>query len=136
MPRKRSAVTLLAFVVALAAVADGAAACGGPARHHARRVTSGGDSGVTLVVRNDNFADLDVRVIGYGMETRLGIVPGNLTQQFALGEWVARSPDLLITATPLGGSSGATSGHLVVQLGQTIEFTIGTRLWQSSVYVR
>jgi hypothetical protein len=93
------------------------------------------DSTVTLDVRNDNFSDVAVWVISFGQSRRLGVVTGNTSQTWALNPSVVRASDLRIIATPIGANGRANSGPIVVQPGQTIQFTVGTRLTNSVVSV-
>jgi hypothetical protein len=92
--------------------------------------------GATLVVRNDNFADVDVYVVSAGLPTRVGTVTGNSTARFALSPSIIGPGDLRVIATPIGGNGRAYSGPLIVSPGQTIEFTIGPVLRQSNAIVR
>lgn len=126
--------TLVAAIVALTAA--GATGCAHTGRGGALGNPISADSGVTLVVRNDNFSDVDVWVISYGLPTRLGVVMGSNSQSFQLDPTVTRAPDLRFVATPIGGNGRANSGPVVVQPGQTIEFRIGLRLRLSTVSVR
>jgi hypothetical protein len=91
---------------------------------------------VTLVVRNDNFADVDVYAIADGLATRVGTVTGNSTARFALSPTVVAASDLRIVATPIGGNGRASSGPLLVSPGQTIQFNIAPALRQSNAIVR
>jgi hypothetical protein len=91
---------------------------------------------VGLVVRNDNFADVDVYAIADGLPTRIGTVTGNSTARFDLSNSVYRATDLRIVATPIGGNGRASSGQLQVGPGQTIMFTIAPVLRQSTASVR
>lgn len=128
---------LMVLVVALLAVAaSGVSGCARAGRGAALGNPVSADSGVTLVVRNDNFSDVDVWVISYGLPTRLGVVMGSSSQRFQLDPTVTLAPDLRFVATPIGGNGRANSGPVVVQPGQTIEFRIGLRLRLSTVSVR
>jgi hypothetical protein len=91
---------------------------------------------VGLVVRNDNFADVDVYAIADGLPTRIGTVTGNSTARFDLSSSLYHATDLHIVGTPIGGNGRASSGPLQVGPGQTIMFTIAPVLRQSSASVR
>lgn len=132
----RSAVVTLVIALLALAAASGVSGCARAGRGAALGNPISADSGVTLVVRNDNFADVDVWVISYGLPTRLGVVMGSTSQSFALDATVARAPDLRFVATPIGGNGRANSGPVLVQPGQTIDFRIGMRLRLSTVTVR
>jgi hypothetical protein len=90
---------------------------------------------ILLHVRNDNFLDMDVYSVTEGMATRLGTVTGNSSSNFLLDPSVA-TQDLRIIATPIGGSGRASTGTVLVSAGQTIDFTIGSVLSNSSVFIR
>ena len=90
----------------------------------------------TLVVQNNNFADVDVFAVGEGTtSTRLGTVTGESTQTFTL-DGASYSPGTLrLVATPIGGSGMARSGALLVNPGQTITFTVEPLLGTSNALV-
>lgn len=134
--RSRSFLLTLA-VALLALVGTGAATgCAHGGRGRAIGTPVPGDSTVTLAVQNDNYADMNVWVVSYGLPTLLGVVPGNGRQSFTLAESVTRGPDLRIVAAPIGGNGRAGSGQLLVQPGQTIDFHIAPRLRMSTATVR
>lgn len=90
----------------------------------------------TLVVKNDNFLDVDVYAVSSGLATRVGSVSGLTTKQFALASTLYTASDFRIVATPIGGNGRASTGALMVHGGQTVEFTIGTRLASSHASIR
>ncbi|HEY5061233.1 MAG TPA: hypothetical protein VII52_06830 [Gemmatimonadaceae bacterium] len=93
--------------------------------------------GMALVVRNNNFNNMDVYAISAGLPTRIGTVTGNSAQSFKLHEsFYTSSGDFRIVATPIGGNGRASSGQIAVSPGETIYFTIGSQLRQSSVTIR
>ena len=91
--------------------------------------------GVGLRVRNNNFLDMDVYAVSAGLATRLGTVSGSSTRNFVLDPTLA-TQDLRIVATPIGGNGRASTGQVLVSPGQTIDFTIGSILRNSTVYIR
>ncbi len=91
--------------------------------------------GVTLVVRNDNFADVDVYAVSSGLATRVGTVTGNTSSRFALRSSIIAT-DFRIVATPIGGNGRASSGPLLVNGGQTVNFTVASVLSQSTATVQ
>ena len=93
------------------------------------------ESAVGLHVRNNNFLDMDVYAVSAGLATRLGTVTGNSARNFVLDPSLA-TPDLRIVAAPIGGNGRASTGQVLVGPGQTIDFTIGSVLQNSSVYIR
>jgi hypothetical protein len=121
----------LALSIALASFASTACRSAGP--YDPDRQQSGA---VMLVVRNDNFSDVDVYAIADGLATRVGTVTGNTTARFALSPTMVAASDLRIVATPIGGNGRASSGPLLVSPGQTIQFNIAPALRQSSAVVR
>jgi hypothetical protein len=91
---------------------------------------------VALHVQNDNFADMDVYVVSEGLATRLGTATGLSSTNFTLDPSFFPTSELRIVATPIGGNGRASSGPLIVNAGQTIEFRIAPRLRQSTASVR
>jgi hypothetical protein len=89
-----------------------------------------------LVVKNDNVLDMDIYAVSSGLPTRIGTVTGLSTARFALQPTLYGATDFRIIATPIGGNGRASSGQLIVQRGQTIDFTIGSNLRQSFASVR
>lgn len=125
------------FGAALVAFAGaGATGCASATRVPASDTTAGAEEAPTLVVRNDNFADMHVWIYSHGIQTPVGVVAANVTESFALRSWVTRAPDVSFVAVPIGGNGRADSGPVVVRAGQTVQFTIGMKLWQTFVLVR
>jgi hypothetical protein len=90
---------------------------------------------VSLRVQNNNFLDVDVYAVSQGAPTRLGTVTGNSTGNFVLdGSLVTQ--DFRIIATPIGARGQASTGAIIVSPGQTIEFTVGSTLRNSTVSIR
>jgi hypothetical protein len=90
---------------------------------------------IGLHVRNNNFLDMDVYAVSAGLATRLGTVTGNSSRNFVLDPSVA-TPDLRIVAAPIGGNGRASTGQVLAAPGQTIDFTIGSVLRNSTVFIR
>lgn len=90
---------------------------------------------IGLVVKNQNFYDMDVYAVSQGLATRIGTVTGNTSRTFTLHPSMS-SQDLRIVATPIGGNGRASSGNVQAGPGQTIEFTIGSTLAHSTVIIR
>jgi hypothetical protein len=97
---------------------------------------AGTQGAVRLVVQNQNFYDMDLYVVSEGLPTRVGDVTGNSSASFTLDPSFFPSTELRIIATPVGGNGRASSGPLNVGPGQTIHFTIGSVLRQSSATIR
>jgi hypothetical protein len=96
----------------------------------------GTQGSVNLVVQNQNFYDMDLYVVSEGLATRIGDVTGNNTARFVLDPSFFPANEIRVIATPVGGNGRASSGALNVGPGQTIHFTIGSSLRQSSATVR
>lgn len=92
-------------------------------------------SAIGLHVKNENFLDMDVYAVSDGLATRLGTVSGNGSRNFVLDGSMAVQ-DFRIVATPIGGNGRASTGSVTVSPGQTIEFTIGSTLRNSTVFIR
>jgi len=90
---------------------------------------------IGLSVTNQNFLDMDVYAVSYGLATRLGTVTGNQTRTFTLHPSLA-SQDFRIVATPIGGNGRASTGSISVSPGQTVDFRIGSLLRNSTVSIR
>ena len=123
---------LFAVLLAIAPGAVGLAGCG-------RTGEAGGEvvpaNVVGLDVKNQNFLDVDVFSIVDGLSTRLGTVTGNGSRHFLLDPMVG-SRDFHLIAVPIGGAGRASSGPLAVSSGQTIVFTVGPVLQNSSAIIR
>ena len=93
--------------------------------------------GVTVVVQNQNFADVDVFVVRDGaVVTRLGMVNGESTARFPIDPSLFPTGSLSLVARPIGGSGVARSGPVLVNGGQTVTFTIQPELAASMATVR
>jgi hypothetical protein len=90
---------------------------------------------IGILVKNNNFLDVDVYAVADGVPTRLGTVTGNSKRSFAIDPSFA-TQNFGIVATPIGGSGRASTGNVLVSAGQTVEFTVGSTLANSSVVVR
>ena len=90
---------------------------------------------VGLRVQNNNFLDVDVYAVSQGVPTRLDTVTGNSTRDFVVdGSLVTQ--DFRVIATPIGARGQASTGAIIVSPGQTIEFTVGSTLRNSTVSIR
>ena len=90
---------------------------------------------VGLRVQNNNVLDVDVYAVSQGVPTRLGTVTGNSTRDFVVdGSLVTQ--DFRVIATPIGARGQASTGAIIVSPGQTIEFTVGSTLRNSTVSIR
>jgi len=123
---------LLVGIIAATSSLSGLAACS-----HTNE--AGGEvapsTALGLHVKNENFMDMDVYAVSDGLATRLGTVTGNGSRNFGLDASLANQ-DFRIVATPIGGNGRASSGSIAVAPGQTIDFTIGSVLRNSRVFIR
>jgi hypothetical protein len=123
---------LLIGLMAAGATLSTATACSHPNQ-------AGGElapaTSIGLEVKNQNFYDMDVYAVSQGLATRVGTVTGNTTRTFMLHPSLA-SQDLRIVATPIGGNGRASSGNVAVSPGQTVVFTIGSTLRNTTVVIR
>lgn len=126
---------LIAVLLAVAPAAAGLSACGSSGRVGSSAGEVVPVDQVGLDVKNQNFLDVDVFSIVDGMSTRLGTVTGNGSRHFLLDPLVG-SRDLRLIAVPIGGAGRASSGSVNVAPGQTIVFTVGPVLAQSTVIIR
>lgn len=127
MPSSRHVV--FAALVAL----SGVAACRSASPYDVGEAQPGN---IGLVVRNNNFNDVDVYAVSSGLPSRIGTVTGNSSATFSLNPSLVSPTDFRIVATPIGGNGRASTGTVIVSPGQTIEFTIGPVLSQSTVSIR
>jgi hypothetical protein len=120
-------------VIALLVALSGAAACRSANPYDVAEAQPGN---IALVVRNNNFNDVDVYAVSSGLATRIGTVTGNSSATFTLNPSLVSPTDFRIVATPIGGNGRASTGPINVSPGQTIEFTVGPVLSQSTVSIR
>ncbi|MEO7457319.1 MAG: hypothetical protein ABIY52_13735 [Gemmatimonadaceae bacterium] len=115
----------LLLALSLGIVAPLAGAC---RSSNAYDVNSTEPDRVLLTVKNDNFLEADIYALSNGLATRIGVVSGLSTKDFALNSTLYSATDFRIVAAPIGGNGRASSGPLPVHSGQSIEFTVGNRL--------
>lgn len=93
------------------------------------------ENSIALRVNNQNFLDMDVYAVSEGLATRLGSVTGNSSRTFVVDPSLATT-DFRIVATPIGGTGRASTGSIMPAAGQTVDFTIGSILRNSTVFIR
>ncbi|MEP6622534.1 MAG: hypothetical protein ABJE47_24645 [bacterium] len=91
---------------------------------------------IGLVVKNDNYADMDVYAVSDGLPTRVGTVTGLSSKSFYFSDSFTKGTDFRVVATPIGGNGRASTGPIQAGAGQTIYFTINTVLRTSTVSIR
>jgi hypothetical protein len=106
-----------------------------------RTGTAGGEvvsnaDAVSLVVVNNNYADVDVYAVRAGSRVRIGTVTGNSKSSFRLDPSLYPTGDLSLYAYPIGGFGSARSGRLSVARGDEVEFRIMPVIDQSTVVIR
>jgi hypothetical protein len=90
---------------------------------------------IVIHVNNQNFLDMDVYAVASGLATRIGTVTGNSSRDFVVDASMANQ-DFRVVATPIGGNGRASTGNIAVSAGQTVDFTIGSLLRNSTVFIR
>jgi hypothetical protein len=125
----------LTVLLVIAPMAAGLGACGTSGRSPEAGGEVAPDNAVGLEVRNQNFLDVNVYSVVDGMSMRLGTVTGNGSGHFTLNPRIG-SQDFSLIAVPIGGFGRASTGNVAVGPGQTVVFTVGMVLEQSSVAVR
>lgn len=90
---------------------------------------------VTIMVDNQNFADMDLYAVGDGIWYRIGMVTGESEATFTLRHPLFGDNTVQIVARPIGGWGYASTGLLNVKAGDTVEFTVSPLLSASGVFV-
>ena len=79
----------------------------------------------TVRVRNQNFSDMNVFILGAGQRIRLGFVTGLSSQVFTLPADIVRiSPQLQFEIHPIGTNRNPISETITVMPGDQITLTI------------
>jgi outer membrane murein-binding lipoprotein Lpp len=92
---------------------------------------------VSLVVVNNNYADVDVYAVrSTGSRVRIGTVNGNNKGTFNVDRSLFPTGDLALVAEPIGAFGRARSGRVIVAPGDEVEFRIMPVIDQSTVFVR
>jgi hypothetical protein len=79
----------------------------------------------TVRVRNQNFSDMNVFVLGAGQRVRLGFITGLSTLVFTLPADIVRiSPQLRFEIHPIGTNRNPISETITVMPGDQITLTI------------
>ena len=93
--------------------------------------------GAMLVVRNDNFADMNVYALRGGVALqRLGTVTGGSTAAFPLPESLFPDGVLRLVGRLIGGGGTVRSDAFMVTPGQTVTFMVQPYLAASAATVR
>lgn len=91
---------------------------------------------IPVIVRNENFLDVNVSIVASGATRRLGQVSGNSSAQFRINWNVTNGQTISVLAIPIGQNSRYRSPGFSVQPGQSIEIRLASSLNQSSTVVR
>lgn len=112
-------------------------ACVGPPPP--RFIIGGGEANreIRIEVVNDNYADMNIFIMGDGSNLRLGNVTGNTTATFTLNpDRISPSLGLRLLADPVGSREAFLSDAVTVQPGSIIVLNIHPDLPQSFVILR
>jgi hypothetical protein len=91
---------------------------------------------VTVLVRNNNWMDVNVFAYSAGKRYRLGLVAGNSSGKFVIPEWIINTTrDLRLIADPIGSRRGVATHPVIVRPGDIIEYRVEYNLDLSSVMV-
>jgi len=97
----------------------------GCAHHSASSATPEPEQKTTVQVRNQNFSDMNVFVLGAGQRVRLGFVTGLSTQTFTLPADIVRiSPQIQFEIHPIGANRNPISETITVIPGDQVTLTI------------
>ncbi len=120
-------------LVAIAMIAAGSTGCrsGSPYEAETQQPHT-----VGLVVKNDNYTEMDVYAVSDGLPTRIGTVTGLTTRSFWINDSYVGGTDFRVVATPVGGNGRASTGPILAATGQTIYFNINSMLRASTVSIR
>lgn len=119
--------------IAIAAVAA-LGACAPAAEQSASRLPA--RSHTTLVVRNDNWSEVNVYLVRVGGRTRLGSVTAMGKGEFYIPDaYVLGTSDVTIAADPVGSSDSYVSPPIQVFPGAQVALTVGNTLRLSNFAV-
>lgn len=92
---------------------------------------------VTAVIVNRNPADLRIHAVRDGVRALLGQVVTHETKTFRIpSEFLGGTSTVRLVADPIGSRVEFTTGTIVLEPGETIEWTIHPRPENSRVIVR
>ncbi|PYO92956.1 MAG: hypothetical protein DMD62_11490 [Gemmatimonadetes bacterium] len=97
----------------------------GCARHSGSSAAPEPEQKTTVQVKNQNFSDMNVFVLGAGQRVRLGFVTGLSTQTFTLPADIVRiSPQIQFEIHPIGANRNPISETINVIPGDQVTLTI------------
>jgi hypothetical protein len=86
------------------------------------------EEAIPVVVRNMNWATVEVYAVAYGQSFWLGMVETGRTESLELPARFLTSLDLYLSVQPIGSREGWTSDPLMLTEGVTIELTVENNL--------
>lgn len=122
-------------LIVLLAVLLGGAGCG-HAGQEGDEAPAPRRSPITLVLSNQNFADMTIYSVEVGRRARVGMVGGNSSATLNVSSSFFPGGRLNLVAVPIGGSGRAGTGPLMVNGGETVYFTITPQLSTSYASVQ
>jgi len=90
---------------------------------------------ITVLVKNENYLDMDIRLSTNGYSRRLGTVVGNSSGKFTVAWSVVATSPVELIGDPIGGGRALTFPGVSPSPGQVVEFRIMPLLSQSTVTV-
>lgn len=90
---------------------------------------------ITVLVKNENFLDMDIRLATSGASRRLGTVVGNSSGKFTVAWSVVATSPMQLIGDPIGGGRALAFPSVSPEPGQVVEFRIMPLLNQSTVVV-
>lgn len=122
------------LLIVLAALV--APACAGGAVGGAEDGVPAASRQAFVEVQNNNWADIVVYAVRYGVRTRLGMVTSMGRERFALPPGlIGGGADLQLVADPIGGEAPYAFPPVMVEGGQRVEVRVENNLRLSSVAV-
>ena len=117
--------------------AQACASSGNTVSSEAAGILANNPNAAVLKVTDNNFQDMDVFAVLDGVATRLGTVTGaGGSRMFVLDPSYLSSSHLAVVATPVGGGGRASTGQIVVNRGDEVDFIVQPQLSTSSVFIR
>jgi hypothetical protein len=91
---------------------------------------------VTLSVNNRHYLDVVIYVLNGGASSRVGVVTGLSSREFALPAHIAGQGDKIeLLGDPIGSTEAARTESLVLRRGAHIQWTLDPDLSRSSVTI-
>lgn len=91
---------------------------------------------IPLEITNHNWLDIVISVVHDGQTTRVGTAYGTSSARLALpARLLGQGREIRLVGHPIGGSGSVITEPVVVQPGQSIEWTLESDLQRSSIGV-